>query len=126
MPILPISERTKLGGIMKVVDGILAMAERRGGSVPALLLFEPVKESGNPAARAAAPGAEAELVVLAFGHAMRDLVFQALKRVEAREPELQAGGRAATGGVRWGHAVERHVSANDGELSNGFQPHAGG
>jgi hypothetical protein len=86
IPIRPISERTRLGNFPDVLANIIEVAERRGETVPTLLLFEPVKEGGNPAAIAAST--TSALVVVTFGQEMRTMTFEALKRVEAREPEF--------------------------------------
>jgi hypothetical protein len=52
-----------------------------------LLLFVPRPEERIQSTRPAAPVPSDALIAVTFGEAMREVVFQALKRVEVREPE---------------------------------------
>ena len=86
IPLLTISERTTLGGMTDVFEDAVFFLEQQTGSVSPLLLFEPVKESRIPSQKSSVSEAPEELLVVALDETISQAVFQALKRVEAREP----------------------------------------
>ena len=87
IPLLPISERTTLGEMSIVFENAIAFLEQQTGVIPPLLLFEPLEESHIPSQQVSVSEAPEEILVIAITQTVREAVFHALQRVEAREPE---------------------------------------
>ena|ERR1035441_2939851 len=94
IPVLPISERTTWGEIPEVMEAVVTAFEERTGTVPPLLIFEPHEESRIPSPAPTPSDAPEELVVVAVGQVVREAVFEALRRVEAREPNIPVNPKA--------------------------------
>jgi len=82
--ILPVSERTTWGELPEVFEATFTFYEKNG-EVPPLLVFESCEE---PLIPSEVPSeAPEELIIVSLESSVKQEVFQALKRVEAREPE---------------------------------------
>jgi hypothetical protein len=70
------------------MEAVVTAFEERNETVPPLLIFEPCEESRIPGPAPTPSDAPEELVVVAVGQVVREAVFEALERVEAREPNI--------------------------------------
>lgn len=94
IPILPISERTTWGELPELLDAFFTHCEEQGNELPPLLLFEPLKVSRIPGDTPSVSEVPATLLVVAVEMSVREAVFQALERVEKREPIFPNAGAA--------------------------------
>ncbi|HEY2329321.1 MAG TPA: hypothetical protein VGI63_05865 [Verrucomicrobiae bacterium] len=86
--ILPVSERTTWGELPELFETTFTFYEENGG-VPPLLVFEPCEE---PLVLSEIPSeAPEELLIVSLESSVKQEVYQALKRIEAREPEYPTG-----------------------------------
>jgi hypothetical protein len=86
VPILPISERTTVGELPETFLDVIEVYEN-AGAVPPLFMFEPREESLIPGPPPTVSDAPEELLVCPLESSIRQAVFEALKRVESREPK---------------------------------------
>jgi hypothetical protein len=87
IPLLPISERTRIDELTGVFEFTINYLNEQFGNVPPVLIFEPLSESYISSAQPSVSEAPEELLVATVFPATTQAIFQALKRVEEREPK---------------------------------------
>ena len=86
IPLFRISERTTFGDFPEAAAAMAEQYQESTGNFVPLVIFELFKESRIPGSLIPASDAPDEIVVLAIERSVRQAVFRALERVEAREP----------------------------------------
>jgi hypothetical protein len=87
IPLLPISERIRMDEFTAVFENTVNFLYKKFGTVPPILIFEPLAESYLSSAKPYVSEAPEELVVASIGENTTEAIFQALKQVEEREPQ---------------------------------------
>ena len=87
IPCFPISYRTRFADFLDVFEDFMTIAEEQTGSCPPLLIFEPHPDWSIHGRLPIISDAPEELVVVPLEPSVRAACFQALERVEAREPK---------------------------------------
>jgi hypothetical protein len=87
IPCFPVSERTTWCDLPEVIDAFVEIVDEKTGSCPPLLIFEPHPDFKIPGRWPVISEAPEELLVIAILPDVRTACFQALERVEAREPK---------------------------------------
>jgi len=89
VPIYPVPERTKFSDFMELSGKVWEAFTKDTGINTPVFIFEPYEAPRHPAPPPRASEAPEEIIVVSMGQGPREAIFEALKRIETREPKLQ-------------------------------------
>jgi len=87
IPLFPIDQKTTWSEFPDIVEVFATHFEERTGDFPPMLIFEPSEKLFAPGSKFNVSEAPEEIIVVSISPDVSNAMFEALKRVEAREPK---------------------------------------